>query len=87
MLKNSPHSHRPHKRDLGEYMAWRRILGHETKLEVVGDPVHNGIVRDESKDLHSTLGPGADHRVNIVIFLRHFGPSVRKDSLRYYYIK
>jgi hypothetical protein len=29
-------------------MRRRRLLGHKPKLQMIDDPVHNGILRDES---------------------------------------
>ena len=39
---------------------------HERQLQMIDNPVHNGILRDEIDDLYRPPALGADHRVNLI---------------------
>ena len=46
------------------------------QLQMIDDPVHNGILRDESDDLHSAATLGADHRIYLIDLPDHLGPAL-----------
>ena len=54
------------ERNLLEDMRKRRLRGDERQLQMIDNPVHNGILRDESDDLHRPPALGADHGVNLI---------------------
>jgi hypothetical protein len=50
-------------------MRGRRLVCDKVQLEVVNDPVHYGIVGEESDDLHRGAAVRADHRINFIDLL------------------
>ena len=48
-----------------EDVGRRWPLRHESKLQVVDDPVDDSVLREEGDDLHSAAAPGAEHRVDL----------------------
>ena len=57
------------ERYLLEDMGRRRLRRHKRQLQMIDNPVHNSLLRDESDDLHRPPARGADHRVNLVDLL------------------
>jgi len=49
------------ERNLLEDMRRLRLRHHEHQLQMLHDPVHNGILRDEIDDLHRPPALGAEH--------------------------
>ena len=54
-------------------------LRHERQLEVIDDPVHYGIVREEGHDAHSTAALMADYRVDFINLADHLSPAAAGD--------
>jgi len=50
------------ERDLLEDMGGRRLRRRKHQLQMIDDPIHNGILRDESDNLHRPPTLGAGHR-------------------------
>lgn len=50
-------------------MRRRGSLGHEGQLEVIDDPVHNGVVGNEGDDAHLPGALGASEWVHLIDFL------------------
>jgi hypothetical protein len=71
-----------HQGNLLEDMRGRRLIRHKPKLQMIDNPIQNGLLRDESDDLHRPPALGADHRVNLINFSDHFRPALRWDRLR-----
>jgi len=46
-----------------------RSLRDKCQLQVVDDPVHNGIVGEESDDLHVSSALSTNQRIDLVTFL------------------
>jgi len=61
-------------------MRRRGPLRDKGQLEVVNDPVHHGIVGEESDDLHDAAALRADHRVNLIDLPDHLGPAFGGDG-------
>jgi hypothetical protein len=57
----------------------RRLLRDERQLQVINDPVHDGILRQESNNLHPIPALGAFHRIDLVDLADHLGPAFRRD--------
>jgi len=47
---------------------------------MIDDPVHHGIVGEESDDLHRGAALRADHRVNLIDLADHLGPALGGDG-------
>jgi len=52
----------------------RRPLRHKHQLEVVDNPVHHRIARNEGAELHSASAFGAEHRVDFANLADHARP-------------
>jgi len=52
----------------------------ERQPEVVDDPVHHGIVCDESDAVHLAAALGTDHRVDLVNFPDHRRQALGRDA-------
>ena len=65
-----------HQGNLLEDMGGRRLLGSERQLEVIDDPIHDGVLREEGDDLHPAAAPGTDHRVDLIDLADHLGPDL-----------
>jgi hypothetical protein len=48
---------------------------------VLDDPVHNGILRKESYDLHPPSALRAEHRVLFIDFADYLGPALGRDTI------
>ena len=48
------------ERDLLEDMGRRGLRRYKRQLQMIDNPVHNGILRDESDDLHRAAALGTD---------------------------
>ncbi len=55
-------------------------LRKEGELEVVDDPIHHGIIRNKSDDLHLAAALRADEGINFIHFADHLGPALGGDS-------
>ena len=53
------------ERNLLEDMARRRLIRHKRQLQMVDNPFHDGMLRDEGDDLHPAPALGADHNNRI----------------------
>jgi hypothetical protein len=55
-----------HQEFLRDGMRWGRSLGNKGQLEVVDDPVHDGMVRQEGDDLHLAAALWTEEGINKV---------------------
>jgi len=44
-------------------MGRRRLIRHERQFQMIDNPIHNGILRDEGDDLRGAATLGAEHKV------------------------
>ena len=70
-----------HQGDLLDDARRRRLLRYKRQLEMVDDPVHGGIIHDESDDFHRATAFGANHRIDLVDFPDHRRPALGWDAL------
>ena len=47
---------------------------------MVGDPIHHGIVCDESNDLHPAAAFRAEHRIDFINLADHLSPALGRDA-------
>jgi len=57
-----------------------RFVGDESQLEVIDDPVHHGIVGEESNDLHRAPALRAEERVDLIHLTDHLCPALGRDG-------
>jgi len=60
----------------------RRLLRHESKLQVVDDPIDHLIVREEGDDLHPASALGAKHRIDLIDLADRDRPAFGRDGRR-----
>jgi hypothetical protein len=47
-------------------MKWRRLLNGGRQLQVTDDPVHHGMLREESDNLYPPAAVGAEERFHFI---------------------
>jgi len=53
----------------------RRSLRHKSQVQVVDNPVHHGIIRNKSDDLHVSSALSKNQRIDLEDFSYHLGPT------------
>jgi len=61
-------------------MIRRRLLGGERQLQMTDDPVHDGILCEESYDLHPPAASWAEERLHFIDLPDHLGPTLGGDA-------
>ena len=61
-------------------MRRRGLICDKRQLEVVDDPVHHGIVRKESYDLHCAPALRTEHRVDFINLADYLSPALGRDA-------
>ena len=68
-----------HQNFLISQVRRRGPLGGKCQLQVMDDPVHYGVVREESDDLHRAAALRTDHRVDLIDLADHLGPALGRE--------
>lgn len=56
------------------------LVGDERQLEVIDDSIDDGIIGEESYDLHRAPTLRAEERVDLVHLTDHLSPALRRDG-------
>jgi len=58
----------------------RGLLRYEPKLQVVDDPVDDGVLREEGNDLHPAPAFGTEHGVDFIDLSDHGRPALGRKA-------
>ena len=67
-----------HQGDLGKNMGGRRLRRPKRQLQVIDGPVHHGILRKQSYDLHPPAALGTSERGHFIELPDHLVPLNRR---------